>query len=262
MTTFCKYHGAGNDFILIDNRSKAFNAKPEYVRFLCDRRFGVGADGLMLLENDDHSDFYMRFYNSDGYEGTMCGNGGRCIVAFAHKLGIAKSSATFNSPDGLHYAEISGSGSTLTVNLKLNDVDEVNVGNGYYFLNTGSPHYVQLIESLETFDVVGEGRRIRHSRPFAPGGTNVNFAEIKGDEILIGTFERGVEDETLACGTGATATAIAVSIHTNSNSPQNAYKVRAKGGNLKVSFEKIADGKYRNIWLEGPATFVFEGEIE
>lgn len=260
MVNFCKYQGAGNDFILIDNRKKEFDTNPEYVKRLCDRRFGIGADGLMLLEEDKDSDFYMRFYNSDGYEGTMCGNGGRCIVAFAHRLGIAKDSTTFNAPDGLHTAKIADKGSYLLVNLKLNDVDDVNVGNGYYFLNTGSPHYVQFIEHMESFDVVGEGRRIRHSQLFAPEGTNVNFAEVKGDQILIGTFERGVEDETLACGTGATATAIAASIHTDSG--KNKYHIKAKGGDLKISFEKKADGKYRNIWLEGPATFVFEGDIE
>ena len=260
MTTFCKYHGAGNDFILIDNRKEKLSPKPEYVKLLCDRRFGIGADGLMLLEEDDQADFNMRFYNSDGHEGTMCGNGGRCIVAFAHRLGIIKGSTTFNSPDGLHYANVSGSGATLTVNLKLNDVDDVNIGNGYYFLNTGSPHYVEFVEHIETFDIVSEGRRIRHSQLFAPHGTNVNFVEIRGDEILIGTFERGVEDETLACGTGSTAAAIATSIHTNSK--QNTYKIRTKGGSLKVSFEKVALGKYHNIWLEGPAAFVFEGTIE
>ncbi|MDR0659217.1 MAG: diaminopimelate epimerase [Prevotellaceae bacterium] len=260
MITFCKYHGAGNDFILIDNREKVFTPTPEKIKFLCHRRFGIGADGLMLLEEDKNSNFYMHFYNSDGYEGPMCGNGGRCIVAFAHKLGIVRDIAMFNSSDGIHHAAVKGSGVTLTVNLKLKDVKDVNIGSGYYFLNTGSPHYVQFVENLETFDVVSEGRRIRHSKLFAPHGTNVNFAEIRGDEILIGTFERGVEDETLACGTGATATAIAASIHTNSN--KTAYKIRAKGGNLKVNFEKMGVGKYRNIWLEGPATLVFEGKIE
>lgn len=260
MTIFCKYHGAGNDFILIDNRNSSFNPNDhELISRICHRRFGIGADGLMLLENDDHSDFYMRFYNSDGYEGTMCGNGGRCIVAFAHRLGIIKDSTTFNSPDGLHYAEVSGNGSTLTVNLKLNDVDSVTIGDGYYFMNTGSPHYVQLLENLKDFDVVGEGRRIRYSPLLAPDGANINFGEIKDDHILIATYERGVEDETYACGTGSTATAIAVSIHTGSN--KNSYDIKAKGGNLKVSFEKIAEGKYRNIWLEGPAAFVFEGKI-
>lgn len=261
MTTFCKYQGAGNDFILVDNRKNDFNTNPEYIQLLCHRRFGIGADGLMLLEEDKDADFYMRFYNSDGHEGTMCGNGGRCIVAFAHRLGVIKDSTTFNSPDGLHYATITGNGPTLTVNLKLNDVEDVNIGNGYYFLNTGSPHYVEFIEHFEGFDVVGEGKRIRHSQLFAPHGTNVNFAEIRGNQLLIGTFERGVEDETLACGTGSTATAIAASIHTNSNQKKHEYKIKAKGGNLKVSFEKAGVGKYHYIWLEGPATFVFEGRI-
>ncbi len=261
MITFCKYHGAGNDFILIDNRNKTFDIHNyEYIRHLCHRRFGIGADGLMLLENDKDTDFNMRFYNSDGYEGTMCGNGGRCIVAFAHRLGIAKGSTTFNSPDGLHYAEISGSGSTLTINLKLSDVDDITIGDGYYFMNTGSPHYVQLLESLKDFDVVGEGRRIRYSPLLAPDGANINFGELKDDHILVATYERGVEDETYACGTGSTATAIAVSIHTGSN--KNVYDIKTKGGDLKVRFEKVAEGKYRNIWLEGPATFVFEGTVE
>ncbi len=261
MTTFCKYHGAGNDFILVDNRNNTFDIQNhEYISRLCHRRFGIGADGLMLLENDKNADFNMLFYNSDGYEGTMCGNGGRCIVAFAHRLGIAKATTTFNSPDGLHYAEVSGNGSVLTVNLKLNDVDNITIGNDYYFMNTGSPHYVQLLESLKDFDVVGEGRRIRHSALLAPSGANINFGVIKDDHIQVATYERGVEDETYACGTGSVATAIAVSIHTGSN--KNSYDIKTKGGNLKVSFEKVAEGKYRNIWLEGPAAFVFEGTIE
>ncbi len=260
MIPFYKYHGAGNDFILIDNRKNIINPRDnEYINHICHRRFGIGADGVILLENDDHSDFYMRYFNADGYESVMCGNGGRCIVAFAHKLGIIKKSTSFNGWDGLHLATISGSGSTLTVNLKLRDLDDITIGDGYYFMDTGSPHYIKFVENLKDVDVVGEGRRIRHSALLAPDGANVNFCEITDDLLLVATFERGVEDETYACGLGSVATAIAAGIYMNSD--KNSFDVKTKGGDLKVRFEKIAEGKYRNIWLEGPAAFVFEGEI-
>ncbi len=260
MNTFFKYQGAGNDFILIDNRDAQFNSSMEYIRFLCDRRFGIGADGLMLLEADEHADFNMRFFNSDGKEGTMCGNGGRCIVAFARQLGIIGNVTRFNSPDGIHEATINAIQDTATtVNLKIHDVNGVTAGDGYYFLNTGSPHYVRFIDKVEGFNVTAEGEKVRHSKLFAPNGTNVNFVEIQKDKLLIATFERGVEAETLACGTGATAAAIATSIHQPSD--KKSYNITAKGGELKVSFEKVGEGKYHNIWLEGPATFVFKGEL-
>lgn len=258
---FCKYHGAGNDFILIDSRAGSFTSDSGYIAHLCHRRFGIGADGLMLLEMDADADFYMRYFNADGSEGTMCGNGGRCIAAFARRLGVVTDKVRFNSSDGMHLASIDYHDSTSVVKLKMCDVNGVQEEDGYYFINTGSPHYVRFIDRLADFDVVGEGKKIRHSPLFAPKGTNVNFVEKRGSELLIGTFERGVEDETLACGTGATAAAIAASIHFTDDS-RASYQLKAKGGDLKVSFEKVLNGVYRNIWLEGPATFVFKGQLD
>ena len=258
--TLYKYHGAGNDFILADNRNQTFPNNPDTIELLCHRRFGIGADGLILLENDSDTDFYMRYFNADGYEGTMCGNGGRCVVAFAQKLGIIKDTTVFNSVDGLHEASIRYNEPTSVVKLKMGNVSNVISANGYYELNTGSRHYVQLVDDLSKVDIVNEGRKIRHSAAFAPEGINVNFIELQNNSILIGTFERGVEDETLACGTGAIAAAIASYLHSNLQEPAN-YTLQAKGGKLMVCFDKPQNGVFTNIWLEGPAAYVFETEI-
>lgn len=250
---FYKYQGTGNDFVIIDNRENQFLKDPDYIQHLCDRRFGVGADGLILLENDAKTDFRMVYYNADGYESTMCGNGGRCIVAFAAHLNIITDTTTFIAIDGLHEARMNGG----MVKLKMSDVESIENGENCFVLNTGSPHHVAIVEEVENYDVFTKGNKIRNSATYRPDGINVNFAEqISEDELFVRTYERGVEDETLSCGTGATAAAL--SFMQNQNLA--AMRVKVRGGNLKVYAEKHGQG-FRNIWLEGPATLVFEGSI-
>jgi len=252
---FNKYQGAGNDFIIIDNRNSIFNPdNPALIKKLCDRRFGIGADGLILINNKTGFDFEMVYFNADGYIGSMCGNGGRCTADFALKSGIAEKKLRFIAADGIHYAEPEGE----LIRLKMNDVNEIRSVAGNYFIITGSPHYVIFMKELDNFDVFNEGRKIRQSKDFQPGGTNVNFVESESNGIFVRTFERGVEDETLSCGTGVTASAIAsvLSGHFVS-SPVN---VRTRGGNLKVEFD-VNGTQISDIWLCGPATFVFEGKI-
>lgn len=254
---FSKYQGAGNDFVIIDNRQNVFDGDNiSLVQFICDRRFGIGSDGLMLLQNHTDFDFEMRYFNSDGPEASMCGNGGRCIVAFAKKLGIIQDKTTFMAVDGLHEAVIE---KDELVNLKMIEVPSVENISEDYFLNTGSPHYVRFLESLEELDVYSEGRKIRYNERFNKVGTNVNFTKFKNDILTVFTYERGVENETLACGTGIVAAALSAAVKTGKDKGE--FKVKAKGGDLSVSFEKEGKG-FKNIWLKGPATFVFEGEIK
>lgn len=253
---FNKYQGAGNDFIIIDNRDKIFNPENSgLINRLCDRRFGIGADGLILINSNKDFEFEMVYFNSDGFEGSMCGNGGRCAADFAIRSKIAGKKMTFKAIDGIHEAyEEEG-----LIRLRMNDVKEPGLVNNNYFLNTGSPHYVIFSDQLSNLDVYGEGKKIRWSEPFQPGGTNVNFAEVENNGIYVRTFERGVEDETLSCGTGVTASAIA-SVLTG-HFDRGPVNVRTRGGDLRVEFEVTGD-KITNIWLKGPATFVFEGKIE
>lgn len=259
---FYKYQGAGNDFVLIDNRSALFDrSNTSLVKKICDRRFGIGADGLMLLQNSENGlDFEMVYYNADGNEGSMCGNGGRCIVAFAKFLGIMDSTCVFDAVDGIHEANTYMRGPKEWVSLKMHDVDEVEEASGFYFLDTGSPHYVKVVSNLSELDVPTEGAKIRYSERFKGEGTNVNFMEIRSSgNIKVRTYERGVEDETLACGTGVTACAIVAQIHEKSD--VSSYEIEVEGGELKVKYENKAGG-FSNIWLDGPADFVFEGEYE
>ncbi|AUC81941.1 diaminopimelate epimerase [Lacinutrix sp. Bg11-31] len=255
--TFYKYQGTGNDFVFVDNREELFNKdNTKLIAHLCDRRFGVGADGLILLENDSSSDFKMVYFNADGNESTMCGNGGRCIVAFAEMLNIFNKETTFNAIDGLHEATIENG----FVKLKMQDVDTIEVFDTHAFLNTGSPHHVALVENIKQFDVKNEGSKIRYGSPYNQEGTNVNFVEqINTETFAVRTYERGVEDETLSCGTGVTAVALAMHNTGKTNTQEVALNV--EGGKLKVSFEKTVNG-YKNIWLQGPATLVFKGEME
>ena len=255
--TFYKYQGTGNDFVFVDNRQELFNKdNTKLIAHLCDRRFGVGADGLILLENDATSDFKMVYFNADGNESTMCGNGGRCIVAFAEMLNIFKSETTFSAIDGLHEATIENG----FVKLKMQDVDTIALFDSHAFLNTGSPHHVALVKNIKDFDVKTEGFKIRYGAPYNQEGTNVNFVEqINAETFAVRTYERGVEDETLSCGTGVTAVALAMHNTGKTNTQEIALNV--EGGKLKVSFEKTANG-YKNIWLQGPATLVFKGEME
>lgn len=254
--TFYKYQGTGNDFVFIDNRQLTFNKKDaKYIAFLCDRRFGVGADGLILLENDNTTDFKMVYFNADGNESTMCGNGGRCIVAFAKYLNIIEHKTTFMAIDGLHHATIEKD----YVKLQMQDVETIENYAEHTFLNTGSPHHVAMVTELKTFNVKEEGAKIRYAAPYNVAGSNVNFVEQVSDNTFgVRTYERGVEDETLSCGTGVTAVALAM--HNKGIVAKNEVLLNVEGGVLKVSFEAHNQG-YKNIWLQGPANQVFKGEI-
>lgn len=253
---FTKYQGAGNDFILIDNRKKTFPVDFKSIEQLCDRRFGIGADGLMLLELEDNYDFRMRYFNSDGKEASMCGNGGRCIVAFAKQIGIINNNTKFIAVDGEHLAEIMPQG----IKLKMQDVSDIEKGDNYFFMNTGSPHYVKFIDSHDNFDTYKEGYKIRHNERFKEEGTNVNFVSFISEGLInVSTYERGVEDETYACGTGCVASALSTAIKEKKDS--GLYNIITKGGDLKVYFEKYENG-FKEIFLEGPAQKVFDGCIE
>ncbi len=255
---FYKYHGTGNDFVIMDNRDGRFNTLTnEQVKFLCHRRFGIGADGLMLLNKHPHLDFEMKYYNADGKESSMCGNGGRCLVQFANDLNIYKSTYRFSAIDGEHEAEIKNGG---IIALKMNDVQEVKKEHGHFILNTGSPHYVQPSDDVMRLDVVKKGREIRYSKPFEKEGINVNFVEQwdNAGKIIVRTYERGVEDETFSCGTGVTAAAL-VSHHNEYGF--NRVEVQTQGGHLSVEYDKEGNS-FKNIWLNGPVTKVYEGTIE
>lgn len=253
---FSKYHGAGNDFVIIDNRSGSFPKSTNLIKHLCDRHFGIGADGLMLLETTANADFYMRYFNSDGNESTMCGNGGRCITLFAKNIGVIDSSTRFVGIDGEHLANFD---SPDIINLKMQDVSSIEIGDNYYFINTGSPHYVCFVDDVQKIDVNTQGKSIRNSFNIKNGGTNVNFVDYSNDIINIRTFERGVESETLACGTGTVASAIAYYIHTKNLKPE--YKIQTQGGELLVRFKKSEDAQFEDVWLKGPAMHVFDGQI-
>lgn len=254
---FYKYQGAGNDFVMIDDRTQTFPVSQERIAKICNRYFGVGGDGLILLQNDAETDFKMVYFNSDGRESSMCGNGGRCVVRFAHHLGLIQNETKFNAIDGLHEAIIE----TDKIHLKMSDVQEVFANMDFVFLNTGSPHHVEFVKDVEKVDVEKIGARIRSGSPYFEEGTNVNFIEITGDNSLsIRTYERGVEGETLACGTGVTAAAIAA--FETGKLHENEIQVKAVGGDLSVKFERTLSGHYENIWLTGPAELVFEGVLK
>lgn len=255
---FYKYQGTGNDFVMIDNRTAIFpKENTELVAHLCDRRFGIGADGLILLDTDSETDFRMVYYNSDGNLSSMCGNGGRCLVAFAKKLNIIQNETTFIASDGLHYATVSEEN---IVSLQMIDVEEIKITENYSFLNTGSPHHVQVVSDLEHYNVKENGAAIRYGDLYGQQGSNINFVKkIDDTTFSLRTYERGVEDETLACGTGATAVAIAM--NATGQTHLNAINLNVGGGKLSVSFNR-ENGKYTNVFLKGPAEFVFEGTIE
>jgi diaminopimelate epimerase len=254
---FVKYQGTGNDFIIIDNRSGNVNLSEEQAAFLCHRRFGIGADGLMLLEAEVAADFRMVYYNSDGKTSSMCGNGARCITAYARELGIISHKAEFMAADGKHESVFTDDGE---VSLKMSDVRQIESGSDFFFLDTGSPHYVKIVEDVHGVDVLNEGRTIRNSERFREFGTNVNFIGMEEDDLFVRTYERGVEDETYSCGTGVTAGALVAAY--KGLVPRNRCRVRTLGGTLEVTFEKVLDQNFYNIWLKGPATRVFEGHIE
>ncbi len=256
LQTFYKYQGTGNDFVMIDNRQELFDkSDTKRIAFLCDRRFGIGADGLILLEKHKKFHFKMVYYNADGNESTMCGNGGRCLVAFAKQLGIISNKATFEAIDGIHFAEIKNG----LVKLQMQDVAIIEKHDHHVFLNTGSPHHVQFEEHIKDFDIKSKGSKIRYGSPYNAEGSNVNFVKkIEDATYAVRTYERGVEDETLSCGTGVTAVALAMNYLGETN--QNLVKLQTQGGELQVTFIKEGD-TYKNVCLIGPATFVFKGEI-
>ena len=270
---FYKYQGTGNDFIIIDGRTVYPKLSQKEIEKLCNRRFGIGADGLMVIENTplvfdgaQPIDFYMRYFNADGNEGPMCGNGGRCIVAFAARNGRQR--VCFSATDGLHQAEVmERHGEEVQICLGMNSVDQVGFyGDGQYHLNTGAPHLVIFKTGLQTLDVAKQGTFWRNHPDFAPQGTNVNFvAQEEQKTLFVRTYERGVEGETLACGTGVTAAAIAAYLRSADTQVLHAndthvFSVRTLGGTLHVSFQTDGE-RFYNIQLTGPATFVFEGSV-
>ncbi|UII27828.1 diaminopimelate epimerase [Fulvivirga maritima] len=252
---FYKYQATGNDFILIDNRDPQLELTKEEIVFLCDRKFGIGSDGLILIQNHEEYDFEMVFYNPDSSQ-SLCGNGSRCAVNFAKFLGIIDSTTNFLAFDGAHFAEILDNGE---VRLKMSDVQNVRLMADGIFVDTGSPHLIKYVINIDNYRVYDEGKAIRNGGLFKSAGVNVNFVEITGaDEIFVRTYERGVENETLSCGTGVTAAALASSTK-ELNSP---IKVNTKGGNLSVEFNKNEDMSFSDVYLLGPAKEVFKGSIE
>ncbi len=283
---FHKYHGTGNDFILIDNRETKIHLSSRDVAWLCDRNFGIGADGLMFLTTEPGYDFGMKYFNSDGNESTMCGNGGRCITAFAQSLGIIDHSALFFAIDGEHRSEIlNDEGDIKQIRLKMMDITKSKIENrseaelgganrkSKIMIDTGSPHLLLIVDDVSSIDVVSEGRRMRNDPQFAPDGINVDFVEITETGLFVRTYERGVENETLSCGTGVTASALAFTLveenltgtkrskKQEARSEKREAKIETPGGKLTVSFRPVGDS-FTDIWLEGPAEFVFHGELE
>lgn len=262
---FSKYHGTGNDFIIVDNRNSRYNflfRKKNLVQHLCSVHFGIGADGLMLLNKHKKYDFEMVYFNSDGNEGSMCGNGGRSIVAFAYQSKFVGEFCKFIAVDGVHEAEIKKVNEhEIIVKLKMLDIKEISVRKNYMLINSGSPHYIVFVEKIENIDVYNEGRRIQYSSEFSQKGINVDFVQVCENHLFVRTYERGVEDETLSCGTGVTASAIAAGIKGLFNK-SNIINVHTLGGELQVNFEKIEKTIFENIYLEGPASYVFDGTIE
>ncbi|AFM05682.1 diaminopimelate epimerase [Bernardetia litoralis DSM 6794] len=290
---FYKYQGTGNDFIMIDNRDNSFSEQQkkdkDFIENLCHRRFGIGADGLILIENSTEADFTMVYFNSDGNLGSMCGNGGRCAVAFAYRLGVfQKKETTFMAFDGLHFAKVANVENEITqVELQMSDISEVEINldstQNFYYLNTGSPHYVTFLNEekiqtgLENYPIVEEGKKVRYNERFKKEGTNVNFVannanNSEKNSIFVRTYERGVEDETLSCGTGVTACALAYFLNQKLDKAESQQSdlvhVRALGGNLKVRFtysnlsqNNNSEHNFTSIFLIGAATAVFEGII-
>ncbi|MFA4853178.1 MAG: diaminopimelate epimerase [Bacteroidales bacterium] len=261
---FYKYHGSGNDFILIDNRSlvvRNYNKSADIIARLCHRKFGIGGDGLILVNRSNDMNFEMVYFNSDGKEGSMCGNGGFCCVAYANSLGIIKDKTVFKATDGLHEAIIMNKEKDTTfVSLKMQDVQEIKKHDEYFLINTGSPHYIRFTQNVKKLDIFSEGRKIRYSEAFLEKGVNVNFAELHEEYIFLRTYERGVEDETLSCGTGATAAALAASFSGYIKNKTQCH-IKMPGGNLTVRFNKTSETSFDNIWIDGTAVCVYKGEI-
>ncbi|MDT0675901.1 diaminopimelate epimerase [Autumnicola musiva] len=257
---FFKYQGTGNDFVMLDNRQHLLSKNDtKIIKKLCDRKFGIGADGLILLEEPEVNgdDFKMIYFNADGNESSMCGNGGRCLVAFAKYLNIIEDKAAFTAVDGPHKASIKEG----LISLQMQNVNKISQKGNISFLDTGSPHHIVFTSNVKDINIKEEGAAIRYSEPYVErGGANVNFVEAEGENtFLVRTYERGVEDETLSCGTGVTAVAIAANASERANA--NKIKLKVPGGELSVSFSKKGAENYTDIWLTGPAEQVFKGEI-
>lgn len=260
MIPFFKYQGTGNDFVLIDNRNLEFSLSQSTIAKMCHRRFGIGADGLMLLQNEPGYDFRMVYYNSDGRESSMCGNGGRCISAFAAYLGIVRNNAKFLAIDGEHEAIITSGIKPLEkiVSLKMVDVSDWKLMESGSVMDTGSPHFTIMVDSAENTDVFNEGKKIRNRSEFSPDGINVNFVSHNNGRLHVRTYERGVEDETFSCGTGVTAAALTHALLNKTETGSN--EIITSGGELKVGY-KMENEKFTDIWLTGPAELVFRGEV-
>ncbi len=258
MQKFIKYQGTGNDFVVIDNRNNDFPKNAETIHFICQQKFGIGSDGLILIENNTEGlDFTMLFYNPDGSQ-SFCGNGSRCAVHFAHSLGMIDKHTRFLSTDGEHEAYVM---ENSLIKLKMNDVPVVEQHPDYDFLNTGSPHYVTYTTSIDELDIVQKGRAIRYDEAYkSTGGTNVNYIEDKGNYYKIRTYERGVENETLSCGTGVTASALSIALRNNLK--EGPLHLKPLGGDLWVDFRYNKEKGFTDIWLTGAVAKVFEGEID
>lgn len=252
---FFKYQGTGNDFIMIDDRSTLFDLNNhELIAHYCHRKFGIGADGLILIRNHEVTDFEMIYFNADGHLTSLCGNGSRCAVMFAHQLGMVKDQCRFMTVEGILKAKLVND----LVHLNMPNVEAIESHETHYFLHTGSPHHICFVDNIEHYDVFNQGRAIRQGAPYFDEGTNVNFVmPISDDQLFVRTYERGVEDETLSCGTGVTAAALIQGLK-GANSP---IRIKTLGGELQVSFEKSTGNSFTNIHLIGPATFVFSGKI-
>lgn len=257
---FWKFQGNGNDFVIFDGMEKTPELSTEQIRLLCHRRFGIGADGLIIIKPSNVADFEMDYYNADGHIASMCGNGGRCAAAFAQRMGHVGSKMKFIAYDGLHEAivlSVDDSTGEFYVSLSMADVSLVERNKNYYSIDTGSPHYIEIVEKAAEINVVKEGRKTRSSEQFSPDGTNVNFMEITDGRLFVRTYERGVEDETLSCGTGVTASAIAAFFETGKEN----FRIHTTGGDFEVDF-KHDKGRFHSIWLKGPAKLVFIGEAQ
>lgn len=254
---FYKYHGTGNDFIIFDGRTGDIHSQmtQQVIESICHRRFGIGADGIMILEDHPTADFNMVYYNADGKPSSMCGNGGRCLVAFAERMGVFQDRCTFMATDGLHEATIKDG----WVELKMIDVDQLEHHGDDAILDTGSPHYITSCPNLDQLDIIPAAHAIRYNDRFTKEGINVNFLQTTDSGIRIRTYERGVEGETWACGTGATAAAIAY-VHQHDLNGHQEVAIKVEGGHLSVKVNRQGEG-YKDVWLCGPAQFVFEGEV-
>ena len=257
---FSKYQGTQNDFVIIDNRAGDIKLSEVQIEFICDRRKGIGADGLMLLGTKAGYDFSMTYYNANGKEGSMCGNGGRCLTQYAFDQGIKKDTYSFIAIDGPHESKIDAAG---WVHLKMIDVKvvEKNIEGDvtFYVLNTGSPHYIEFVDSVNSVDIVGLGQMIRYNERFKAEGINVNFVQQDEGQLFVRTYERGVENETFSCGTGVTASALIAGIE---KLGEQRINIETLGGKLAVSFNNRGDNIFDNIYLMGPGTFVFSGALD